>query len=59
MVAVAMASPSGSMATMGRYRGGPAKVAVLASAFFGTISGSAVANVLMDGGKDEKEDDDE
>jgi TRAP transporter 4TM/12TM fusion protein len=38
-----------AMATMGKYRGGPAKVAVLASSFFGTISGSAVANVLMDG----------
>ena len=31
------------MAAMGKYRGGPAKVAVLASSFFGTISGSAVA----------------
>lgn len=29
----------------GRSRGGPAKVAVIASALFGTISGSAVANV--------------
>ena len=38
-----------ALAAMGRYRGGPAKVAVLASSFFGTISGSAVANVLMDG----------
>tara|TARA_R110000868_G_scaffold61059_11_gene185770 strand:+ start:9153 stop:11081 length:1929 start_codon:yes stop_codon:yes gene_type:complete len=38
-----------AMAAMGGYRGGPAKVAVLASSFFGTISGSAVANVLMDG----------
>ena len=38
-----------AMAAMGRYRGGAAKVAVLASSFFGTISGSAVANVLMDG----------
>ena len=38
-----------AMAAMGRYRGGPAKVAILASSFFGTISGSAVANVLMDG----------
>jgi len=38
-----------AMAAMGRYRGGPAKVAVLASTFFGTVSGSAVANVLMDG----------
>ncbi len=38
-----------AMAAMGGFRGGPAKVAVLASSFFGTISGSAVANVLMDG----------
>jgi TRAP transporter 4TM/12TM fusion protein len=29
----------------GRVRGGPAKVAVVASSFFGMISGSAVANV--------------
>src|SRR3990172_8810460 len=32
-------------AWMGRYRGGSAKVAVVGSAFFGMISGSAVANV--------------
>jgi TRAP-type uncharacterized transport system fused permease subunit len=32
-------------AWMGRYRGGSAKVAVAGSAFFGMISGSAVANV--------------
>jgi TRAP transporter 4TM/12TM fusion protein len=32
-------------AWMGRYRGGSAKVAVVGSALFGTISGSAVANV--------------
>src|SRR5262245_9888334 len=32
-------------ALMGRYRGGSAKVAVVGSAFFGMISGSAVANV--------------
>ncbi|MCZ6537627.1 MAG: TRAP transporter fused permease subunit [Gammaproteobacteria bacterium] len=34
---------------MGRYRGGPAKVAVLGSALFGSISGSAVANVAATG----------
>src|SRR5499427_8566520 len=34
-----------SRAWMGRYRGGLAKVAVVGSAFFGMISGSAVANV--------------
>ena len=33
----------------GRYRGGPAKIAVLTSAFFGTISGSAAANVYATG----------
>ncbi len=38
-----------SQACMGRYRGGPAKVAVLASSFFGSISGSAVANVASTG----------
>ena len=38
-----------SLATMGRYRGGPAKTAVIASSLFGTISGSAVSNVVMDG----------
>jgi TRAP transporter 4TM/12TM fusion protein len=33
----------------GRSRGGPAKVAVLTSAFFGSVSGSAVANVYATG----------
>lgn len=33
----------------GRSLGGPAKTAVVASAFFGTISGSAVANVVGTG----------
>ena len=33
----------------GRAWGGPAKVSVFSSAFFGTISGSAVANVVVDG----------
>jgi len=33
----------------GRYRGGPAKVGVVASAMFGMISGSAVANVSVTG----------
>ena len=36
-------------ALMGRFRGGPAKVAVLGSALFGSISGSAVANVAITG----------
>ena len=34
---------------MGRYRGGAGKVAVASSALFGTISGSAVANVASVG----------
>jgi len=34
---------------MGRYRGGAAKIAVTASALFGTISGSAVGNVVASG----------
>ena len=34
---------------MGRYRGGSAKIAVVASALFGSISGSAVANVVATG----------
>jgi TRAP transporter 4TM/12TM fusion protein len=34
---------------LGRYRGGPAKVAVVGSALFGSISGSAVANVAITG----------
>ncbi len=33
----------------GRYTGGPAKVSVISSALFGTISGSAVANVVSTG----------
>ncbi len=33
----------------GRSHGGPAKVSCFSSAFFGTISGSAVANVVVDG----------
>ncbi|MBI2357857.1 MAG: TRAP transporter fused permease subunit, partial [Deltaproteobacteria bacterium] len=34
---------------MGRFRGGPAKISVAASGMFGSISGSAVANVMVDG----------
>ncbi len=33
----------------GKYAGGPAKVSVVSSAFFGTISGSAVANTVSTG----------
>lgn len=38
-----------ALAAAGRYAGGPAKVAVLASGFFGTISGSSVANTVSTG----------
>jgi TRAP transporter 4TM/12TM fusion protein len=38
-----------SMAAMGNFRGGAAKIAVFGSALFGMISGSAVANVLAVG----------
>jgi TRAP transporter 4TM/12TM fusion protein len=38
-----------AVAAMGRFRGGPAKVSVIASSLFGTVSGSAVSNVVMDG----------
>lgn len=38
-----------AMAGMGRFRGGPAKVAVSASSLFGSISGSAVGNVVGTG----------
>jgi TRAP transporter 4TM/12TM fusion protein len=34
---------------LGRFRGGPAKVSVLASGFFGMLSGSTVANVAAIG----------
>jgi len=34
---------------LGRYRGGPAKVAVVASGFFGSMSGSAISNVVATG----------
>jgi len=38
-----------SKAMVGNMRGGPAKMAVVASGMFGTISGSAVANVVTTG----------
>ena len=38
-----------SLALAGRSVGGPAKVAVISSGFFGSISGSSVANVLGTG----------
>jgi TRAP transporter 4TM/12TM fusion protein len=38
-----------SLVLMGRFRGGPAKIAIVASSLFGTISGSVVANVVSTG----------
>ncbi|HCG56889.1 MAG: TRAP transporter permease [Brevibacterium sp.] len=38
-----------AMALAGQARGGPAKVAVLASGFLGSINGSAIANVVTTG----------
>ena len=38
-----------ALLAMGRYRGGAAKMAVVSSTLYGTVSGSAVANVAVDG----------
>ncbi|HEY7217410.1 MAG TPA: TRAP transporter permease [Candidatus Binatia bacterium] len=38
-----------ALAVMGRFRGGQAKISILSSSLFGNISGSAVANVVVDG----------
>ena len=38
-----------AMGTVGHYRGGPAKVAVVSSGLMGTINGSGVANVVTTG----------
>lgn len=38
-----------ALATTGKSRGGPAKIAVVSSAFFGTMSGSAIANASATG----------
>ncbi|MDW8125113.1 MAG: TRAP transporter fused permease subunit [Geminicoccaceae bacterium] len=38
-----------ALALAGRSAGGPGKVSVVSSSLFGTISGSAVANVMVDG----------
>ncbi|MBM3564507.1 MAG: TRAP transporter permease [Alphaproteobacteria bacterium] len=38
-----------ALALTGHTAGGPGKVAVVSSSLFGTISGSAVANVMVDG----------
>jgi TRAP transporter 4TM/12TM fusion protein len=38
-----------AMLAMGRFRGGAAKMAIVSSSLYGTVSGSAVANVVVDG----------
>jgi TRAP transporter 4TM/12TM fusion protein len=38
-----------ALALVGRYRGGPAKVAIFASGFMGSMSGSVISNVLTTG----------
>jgi len=38
-----------ALALMGRFRGGPAKVAVLSSGFFGSITGAPMANIVATG----------
>lgn len=38
-----------AMIAAGKYTGGPAKVSVVSSAFFGTISGSSIANTVSTG----------
>jgi len=38
-----------SLAIMGRFRGGSAKIAIMASALFGSISGVAVSNIVATG----------
>ncbi len=38
-----------ALATFGRFSGGPAKVAVVSSSLFGTLSGSVSANVVLTG----------
>ena len=38
-----------SLSLMGHYRGGPAKVSIVASSIFGAISGSTVGNVMSTG----------
>jgi len=38
-----------AMGLLGRFRGGPAKVAVVASGFFGSLSGAPMANIVATG----------
>jgi len=40
---------NGAMSLFGQFRGGPAKVAVIASGFFGSLSGSPMANIVSTG----------
>ncbi len=53
--AVLLASGAGqffieiSLAILGKFRGGPAKVAVISSALFGSLSGSGVSNIMATG----------
>ncbi|MCC6949657.1 MAG: TRAP transporter fused permease subunit [Bradyrhizobiaceae bacterium] len=57
LILAALLGPTGAsnfflklaMAMMGTARGGPAKVAVLSSGFFGSLSGSIFANVVSTG----------
>ena len=57
LILAALLGPTGAsdfflklaMALMGTARGGPAKVAVLSSGFFGSLSGSIFANVVSTG----------
>ncbi len=38
-----------ALALLGRFRGGPAKVAVVGSGFFGSLSGSSISNIAATG----------
>jgi len=38
-----------ALALLGRFRGGPAKVAVLSSGFFGSLTGAPMANIVATG----------
>jgi TRAP transporter 4TM/12TM fusion protein len=38
-----------AMALMGKHRGGPAKIAIVGSSLFGTISGNVVSNIITVG----------
>jgi len=38
-----------SMALLGRFRGGPAKVAVVSSGLFGSLSGTSIPNIIATG----------